>query len=145
MPKGKSPFQFQPVRGRNSANSKAAPGAISRFLYSCGYEVVGQMHKVADGWQRAEVKDRKTGQARGHRWVRSRGEGVPGYEVRSTDPDPKVRALDARRVCPSCGGPLVVLAAGEDVPADVCSREVDGEMPGELCVTVARQIAEDLE
>jgi hypothetical protein len=144
-PRGKSTGVYSRPGGHNAANSKVSPGAICRYLFSCGYEVVGQARK-AGGWFRAEVKDRKTGEARGIRWVRPRQGERSGYEVRSTDPDPKVRSLDSRRKCPTCGGPLVTLEQDEEVPGDVCSQTVGGSplLPGVLCVTVAQQMLEEI-
>lgn len=144
--RGRSPFSLTPkLGGKNSAGSKESPGAVARFLYSCGYEVVGQARKGAGGWFRCEVKDRRTGYAQGIRWVRPRPEGVPGFDVRKVDPT-GVRALDVR--CPTCGGPLEVLAPGAPVPADVCSRQPGDDFSAlglgtVLCVTVAQQLAED--
>lgn len=135
--RGTSPWPAaSPKGGRNSASSKASPGAIARFLYSCGYEVVGHVRKVGD-WHRAEVKDRKTGAARGTRWVRPRLDR-PGYVVLSTDPDPKVSHLDADRKCPTCDGPMITVRADEPVP-DVCHQVVGGPalLVGHLCVTAA--------
>jgi hypothetical protein len=136
-PRGRGPGDIARIGGRNAANSKESPGAVSRFLYSCGYEVVGRVQK-AGLWMRAEVKDRKTGEPKGYRWVRPRAAG-PGYEVRSADPDPKVRNLDDRRRC-SCGQPLVTLALGEEVPSDICSQQVGDALGGVLCITLVQSM-----
>ena len=65
------------------AGSGAAPAMVARYLVSCGYRVAGSLEPQGS-WLTAPVLDRRTGDARGRRWVRCRPEG--GYEVRSVAP-----------------------------------------------------------
>ena len=96
--------------------------SMARYLFSCGYQIVGQSAKVSNGWVRCTVADRKSGEPRGVRWIRVKGEGG-GFDVVKNDPNGGQRRLIVKdengavvplgrlRACPVCEGPL--LAAPE--------------------------------
>lgn len=127
----------------NGANSKGSPAAMAKFIASCGYKVLDRGMRVAGGWMRFTVEERATGVAKGQRWVRPRSNEAPGYEVRKADPNADVRELALK--CGQCGGPLEVVADGDDPPIDRCfrMRGLPDLGSGECCMTLVGKILEE--